>query len=557
MTFLPIVGRELRVAARRTGTYGMRCATALAALAGGFWIYVLTYREAAQETGLALFVALSVLANVFAILVGLRSTADCLSEEKREGTLGLLFLTDLRGYDIVLGKLAATSLNAFYGLLATFPILGISVMMGGVTIGEFGRVVLVSVNNLLFSLAVGMLCSSISRDDRRALGGTFLVLLLAAGLPLAGMLIKSLGHQPGPPNLAFFLPSPSFTCFTAFDAIYSQSRGAQSFWVSAALVHGLAWLCLGAAAWITPRTWQERATAGRQGFNARWRQWLCGSPDQRAERRHRLLDINPMLWLTSRERFKELWILAALAGLGLFWLWGYHHFGRDWVDMVPIPFALCAHTLLKVGLSGEACRRFSEDRRSGALELLLAAPLDVETILRGQRLALWRQFARPTLVVLLADAALMLTGYSFAYSEGGSWVMLWLVGAGMLVWDLHALSWVSPWMGLNSRNPNRASLAALARICSLPWLAFGALIALYGFFEAFLGFRYHLSERLVLAGLILGWAALGAAANLIFGGWARLRLTRDFREIATRRFETAPRSGDWGRVLGEWLRGKR
>ena len=34
-------------------------------------------------------------------------TADCLSEEKREGTLGLLFLTDLRGYDIVVSSSSA------------------------------------------------------------------------------------------------------------------------------------------------------------------------------------------------------------------------------------------------------------------------------------------------------------------------------------------------------------------------------------------------------------------------------------------------------------------
>ena len=35
-------------------------------------------------------------------LCAMRNTADSLSAEKREGTLGLLFLTDLRGYDVVL-----------------------------------------------------------------------------------------------------------------------------------------------------------------------------------------------------------------------------------------------------------------------------------------------------------------------------------------------------------------------------------------------------------------------------------------------------------------------
>ena len=86
------------------------------------------------------------------MFTGVRSTADCLSEEKRDGTLGLLFLTDLKGYDVVGGKLVATSLNAFYGLTAIFPLLAIPLLMGGVTNGEFWRMALVLANTFLFSL---------------------------------------------------------------------------------------------------------------------------------------------------------------------------------------------------------------------------------------------------------------------------------------------------------------------------------------------------------------------------------------------------------------------
>ena len=113
--------------------------------------------------GRSLFNLLSLAAFGYCVVAGIRGTSDALSQEKREGTLGLLFLTDLKGYDIVLGKLAATSLNAFYGLLAIFPVMAISLLAGGVAGAEFWRVVLVSVNNLLFSLAVGM--RSISRTS--------------------------------------------------------------------------------------------------------------------------------------------------------------------------------------------------------------------------------------------------------------------------------------------------------------------------------------------------------------------------------------------------------
>ena len=93
----------------------------------------------------------------YCLAYGRRSTADCLSQEKREGTLGLLFLTDLKGHDVVLGKLVATSVRGFYGLLAVFPVLAVPLLLGGTTSGEFWRVVLVLMDTFLFSLAIGIL----------------------------------------------------------------------------------------------------------------------------------------------------------------------------------------------------------------------------------------------------------------------------------------------------------------------------------------------------------------------------------------------------------------
>src|SRR5437867_8677681 len=156
MTFLPIVERELIEASRRRGTYRIRLLAATVGLGLGTLV-LLSLREAPPTLlGIWLFRVLAVATYVYCLFMGVLRTADCLSEEKREGTLGLLFLTDLKGYDIVLGKLVATSINAFYGMLALFPLIAIPLLLGGVTLGEFGRVVMVSMNLLLFSLAVGM-----------------------------------------------------------------------------------------------------------------------------------------------------------------------------------------------------------------------------------------------------------------------------------------------------------------------------------------------------------------------------------------------------------------
>ncbi|MCX6925574.1 MAG: ABC transporter permease, partial [Verrucomicrobia bacterium] len=101
MTFLPIVARELRVASRRPGTYWVRSGAGLAIIIIGTWFFLMYSGLASQEIAMGLFMILTGSALLYSVLSGMWFTADCLSEEKREGTLGLLFLTDLKGYDVV------------------------------------------------------------------------------------------------------------------------------------------------------------------------------------------------------------------------------------------------------------------------------------------------------------------------------------------------------------------------------------------------------------------------------------------------------------------------
>src|SRR6266487_6497086 len=136
MTFLPIVDRELRVTARRRSTYRVRLAVALTAMVLAGIILVVNLGAPQHQQGRYVFEGLSVLSIIYCLFSGRISTADCLSEEKREGTLGLLFLTDLKGYDVVLGKLAATSLDSVYAILAILPVISLPVQLGGVRAGE-------------------------------------------------------------------------------------------------------------------------------------------------------------------------------------------------------------------------------------------------------------------------------------------------------------------------------------------------------------------------------------------------------------------------------------
>ncbi|MGZ8921651.1 MAG: ABC transporter permease, partial [Limisphaerales bacterium] len=102
MQLLPVVQRELLVAARQRMTYLARTISAGVLLP----IFVALHSLHSTQPAFAgqhILNVLSIIVFFEGMLAGIRYTSDCLSEERREGTLGLLFLTDLTGLDIVLG----------------------------------------------------------------------------------------------------------------------------------------------------------------------------------------------------------------------------------------------------------------------------------------------------------------------------------------------------------------------------------------------------------------------------------------------------------------------
>ena len=111
------------MASRRRETQLIRFVIATLALVALVFLYV-TMRAndmPPHQVSPLLFGWIAGISFFFCNLAGVRLTADTLSEEKRNGTLGLLFLTDLRGYDVVLGKMITASLKSFYGVLAVLP----------------------------------------------------------------------------------------------------------------------------------------------------------------------------------------------------------------------------------------------------------------------------------------------------------------------------------------------------------------------------------------------------------------------------------------------------
>ena len=544
MTFLPIVDRELRVASRRLSTYATRAVSALAAMGLCVWALVVMSRFASmQQSGAQLFRTLSWLAFFYALIAGARLTADCLSEEKREGTLGLLFLTDLKGYDVILGKLAATSLSGAYGFLAMVPVLAIPILMGGVTAGDFWRTILVLADTLFLSLAAGIFVSCVSRVERKAMGGTLVALsLITWSLPF---LAEALWHNStgGWPDNLLRWASP-WVCFSMAFSGPATRTGNIDFWWSLLVIQALGWIFLGLASGIVPHVWKDKPGSRRTAnWRDRWHRLLYGSAEYRTALRRRLLEINPICWLSSRERLSRYYPWIFLTAMVVIWFGGFAQMKGDWLQpgfVVLVTYVI--HLVFKYWLATLACYSFAADRHQGGLELLLSTPLTIKEMLRGQWLALWRCLGWPVIAVLICELVLICASFSTPWwrrNEESYWGVLLVGNPVMFLLDLVTLGWVGMWMGVNAKQAQRSVSKTIGRVLLWP-----SMIAV--FCGIVIAPRVGPGGAIVIPIL---WIIAGLCTDVLVGPWAYLRMHNDLRRVVAPRYASGKEDQRWWRVL--------
>jgi hypothetical protein len=450
-----------------------------------------------------------------------------------------LFLTDLKGYDVVLGKLAATSVTGLYALLAVFPVLGVPLLTGGMTSGEVGRMIVVLTNTFFFSISAGIFASAISRDYRTAMAANFSLWLALVCAPTA--LGIGLGIAVSRHIWPLFYSCPIFSFYMSADAMYAARP--DNYWWSIVVTDGLAWVLVVLACRIVPRTWgdkPERAEARRWRWRDLGRLITYGNADRRAAFRKEALDRNAYFWHAARARLKpaHVWLFLGLSGA--WWIWCWVDNGPIWLDVVTfVATSVFLNSTFKLWITLEAGQRLGEDRRSGAFELLLATPLTVADILRGQLLALRRQFFKPLVVVIVLESVFI------AVLRGRHKIETLEVTAELLVLptDIAALICVAMSAALRSKSQTQATVMTVSRILILPWIIVGAIhglgVALYWLNLM----TWEPSERAEIA----EWLWISVAVDLIYGLPAWWSLRQHFRRLATQR----PTPMEW-RALWRW-----
>lgn len=552
---LPIVQRELLVAARNNATYRERLWFPLGILLTGGWLYyTMSQGSPPPFVGRTLFLILSGYLFLLAGTAGLKETSDALSSEKRNGTLGLLFLTDLKGWDVVLGKLVSLGYRNILNIVGSFPLMAIPLLLGGIEATHVLLTCVFVVNTLFISLSIGLFCSAILNDERRSASLSILILLLLCLYPfiISLVLYRINGVWPSTPPAAQMTPwyamqrlTGKLNIFIGWDLTLSWALG-----------QAVGWSFLAAAAFFIPRTWQEKGTI-REGS---WKFWKKNpGANGSFESRGADLDRNPFLWLATYfpNGVAMIWCVIAIALV--VWLVGYFKFNPMWRSLpVYIVLILIFHGVLKFWTASQSGIQVCRDRISGALELILSTPLSETEVVKGLHLSLFRLLRGPLITILCLDVVMILDAainpnQPMSGEDLKAWILTGCAGIVVLLADLYTLAWVGIWTGLKAPRTNQAAGMAVGRVLMLPWGLFYILVSSYLLISRKLGFQ---SSDLEFLGSLLIWTAISIVLDLFLISSSKKTILQQMRTKAAEKTAPGPEAF-WitlGRLFGKLVK---
>jgi ABC-type transport system involved in multi-copper enzyme maturation permease subunit len=409
---VPVILRELLTEARKGSNYWLRLLGAIV-LAALFVPLMWHQARASLALSIRLFADAHTVLFVSLWTVGPWLTADAISRERREGTLGFLFGTALTARGIVLGKCCVHMVRLLTLWLAALPVLVVPVLFGGVTGLDLASAFGLELSAIFWAIAAGMMASSIAKS---AVAASLLAELISLGLMAVFQVIVTavVYFQLLPLILgrAFTFSSAGLLGFAFSTGFLDQSGWSRKLRTSGA-TGDATWLCivgeilgvsilafcllLALAAHHTQRVWQERPASARQlriqNFwlaPRYWKGWF-------SRRRARWLDRDPLGWLHQYSTGMRVSHLG-WCGLVLLVESAVMLSPRPWeyFDVAQIGTSL----LLAGAMTLNAVMILRREQENGMLELLLVTPLPVHRILFRECRAFWRKFFLPVFLLL-------------------------------------------------------------------------------------------------------------------------------------------------------------
>jgi hypothetical protein len=531
----PVIERELRVAlSRRIRAQWVKFAW----ITGGLTLWFLLLAilpHSPRSTGRTLFVVLFVAASAGVVIRGFGLTADLFSEERRNGTLGLLVLTGLKPLEIFSHKLAGAVILAAYGLMGTLPFFAVPFLMGGIAGTQFICALVFLFNALFFSVAVGLLGSVLHKEGGQA-QITAVAIAVVLSLAIPGVVVAE-DYLVGSSKLAsnWLCTSPAYAGWLA---LQSFPRGwPPHFWDCSLFTAAYSVAALSVAALLLNLTWREAPeSVARTNWCNRGQRIGFAKAGKRVAFREGWLAHDAFRWISSRDRRPVIAGIVFAAVVALIWVAIWAIAGRDWLGS---PNALLTSVVLHVGINWivayAAAKRLGEERQSGGFEVLLTLPVSTRVIVDSHNAGLIRQFKGLFLATVVLDLFFASSAFAVGvwdYVVAGVYLAAWaMVILLWYAWHVETASramWIAAWTG-------RPAYAALQAIKANLWLFF------------WVWFLYRIEagispqENPVVLGVAALFLCLLALGVLSSRGQLREKLIVELRLIAV---APAPARGD-------------
>ena len=409
MNLLPILVREMRALCRKRGTYATRIALAIPVLL--VWGLFALIPEVRGDSVLAIQ---AVVCQIFFAFGAALGASDAISSERRGGTLGLLLLTPLRSYQVLLGKLLTRISQFLLCLWAVVPILALPLLAGGVGPSDVAKVIAGILAGCLLGMAIGLFASVICRSALASACLSFAALLGCYLLPI--LIVGTLG------SMGYFSPVPDFIWLGPIAVTHNVPGEFGSLTLNLSILGGLALLLLLLSMLLFSFVWMlERKAGGTIPGRKSARKTVAPRPP--------IGDLeNPARILHARFHRSGLVYrigtgILLLPGLLLVVYFCFHLLTGTtsrYDDALLVAFYLTGLPLMGLAYlraSLEAPSLLHEDRKTGMLELLLIAPLSRMATLRG--------LGHPAGTQLIWNGALILACTSSPSLPGASWRGRW------------------------------------------------------------------------------------------------------------------------------------
>lgn len=500
----PIIERELKGLSRSRQTSSLRFSVGLFGILFTLGIAIIDYFEPGPDNlGVIMLGFQTFFMITFSIFAGVFLTSDCIARERREGTLGLLFLTNLKTFHIIVGKIFANSCVAFLSLVAMLPVMSLSLLYGGVDQEMIFKIFIVSINNLLFSLVIGILCSILFQSARKTQVISIVIIgMVHFGLPIIASLIQDKASQlwilngytqAGVVGLNWFI--------TQFGGIGGSPD--KWFWISQAIVLGLSIVTFLFANFKLSRNWKdtedkpvsvkkrksgEVQPAAPSMAELQARAASQPSPKEKAARRDArggipLSHYAPLTYIFSSKKPEVLSGIFSLIFCFLFFGFLASSDGLDEPQAGMFGFILFG-MIFKFQWTSAVVAILNRERREGTLEFLLSTPVKLKNIHNDMRKAVLHDL-RITIIIGALWQTIMLF---IIFANGGFDELAPTIAVfGSIVvffMDLEAVLRGGAWLGLTNKNYSQAFLKSFIWIICLPtWLLFLGFFVLTLFVE--------------------------------------------------------------------------